>query len=198
MRAIANTSIKIALGISLITYCSCSHDQTKEDNSTLVNETRKTITEKNNETPIEKKVSENQADLIKTVVSVSGQVIKQIKKNDSIKAAHRDKLFAYQVGFPIKDIDEVFETFGLIDNSESFYVLKKSRKEYYIIYLTDKSLKEMNDSIDSFKSKLPAEISTIVKTINLTSLCSKREKLMRGEDLTKRKQDQELPCLICN
>ena len=67
-------------------------------------------------------------------------------------------------------------------------------EEHYI----EQSLKEMNDSIDSFKNKLPTEISTVIKTINLTSLCSKREKLMRGEDLTKRKQDQELPCLICN
>jgi hypothetical protein len=135
---------------------------------------------------------------IGAAVDLGKFVFSTIKINDSIKMANREKMFAYQIGLPMSDKSQVFEEYKKIHDSTGLFVMKVSRRDYYIVKYDGRSKEELEDNLDNFNALLSIDISGNAKVINLMSLCSKREKLMRGENLTKRKETIELPCLICD
>lgn len=130
---------------------------------------------------------------IKTL-EISSVFFRKMKTNDSIKMANREKMFAYQIGFAISDKDEVFDLFNKLEDTKDIYVLKQSRKDYFIIKYEGKGEKELKDSLLLFEKQIGQD----AKVVNLMTLCSKNEKLMVGEKLTKRKDDTEIPCLVCD
>lgn len=177
---------------------SCEQTPPKTDDSVVV---EPSPVNGNTESSTESTTSSNEKiakEVISATVDLTKTVVKTLKVNDSIRMANREQMYAYQIGLPIKDKDEVFEEYAKLDNTEAVYVLKKSRKEFYLLKYEGKTREELNEGLEEYKNSMPSELSGSAKVINVMSLCSKREKLMVGEPLTKRKEKEEIPCLICN
>jgi hypothetical protein len=132
-------------------------------------------------------------------IELGKDLIKQFKTNDSIREAERERIYGYRIGFPIKDVDEVFEIYKQFENTEHIYVLKQSHKEYYLFYSNGGTEKQLSDSLQSFRAQLPEGLREHVIVMNMTKLCTNsKEKIMMGANLSKRKEDFEIPCLICD
>jgi len=141
---------------------------------------------------------ETAKEVIDVTLEVGKVFIKNLKTNDSIKMSKREKMYAYQIGLPIRHERDLFEEYKKLYDVESVFILKKSRKDHYIVKYEGKSKEELEAGLENFKNDLPPEIVGGVKIINMGIFCSKREKLMVGEKITKRKEETELPCLICD
>lgn len=177
---------------------SCEQTSPKTNDSVVV---ETTSAQESTESTSESTTSSNEKivkEVISATVDLTKTVIKTLKVNDSIRVANREQMYAYQIGLPIKHEDEVFEEYAKLENTESVYVLKKSRKEFYLLKYEGKPKEELNDGLEEYKKSIPSDLSGGAKVINVMSLCSKREKLMVGESLSKRKENEEIPCLICN
>lgn len=203
-----NCCVLLVISVSL-SFTSCDEEPT--ESVTNINITTKQPSENNTTQNANGSNSENNGHVsipktdeekielaVNTAIDIRQLVVKRIQTNDSIRMANREKMYAYQIGMPFSDLDEVFEEFNKFDNTEDFYVLKKSKRDYYLIKYDGKTEGELRDALSDFKNQLPADANGTAKIINLMSLCSKREKLVVGEKLTKRKIDTEIPCLICN
>ncbi len=176
----------------------CEQAPSKTNDSVLV---ESTPVKENTESSTGETTSSNEKiakEVISATVDLTKTVIKTLKVNDSIRIANREQMYAYQIGLPIKDKDEVFEEYAKLDNTEAVYVLKKSRKEFYLLKYEGKTKEELNQGLEDYKNSISPDLSGSAKVINVMSLCSKREKLMVGDPLTKRKEKEEIPCLICN
>lgn len=178
------------------TVASCDPAPPKTDNSVVVEPGP--VTEESNPGKSESSSDEKIVkEVVNATVDLTKTVIKTLKVNDSIRVANREQMYAYQIGLPIRHKDEVFEAYGKLENTESVYVLEKSRKEFYIIKYEGKTKEELTDGLEDYRRSVPAALSGGAKVINVMSLCSKRDKLMVGESLKKRKEKNEIPCLIC-
>jgi len=182
---------------SVFVFISCREAKPKNDESVVINP--KPVDEET--TPKKETENKSNEELIAEVaiagIDIGKTVIKNMKVNDSIRLANREQMFAYKIGLPISNEDALFEAYKSLGNMESVFVLEKSRKEFYLIKYEGKTEEELSGSLDEFKALIPPGISGSVTIINLMSLCSKRDKLMVGEAIKKRKEDIELPCLIC-
>lgn len=182
--------------LCLLAACGRDQEQAETDIAIKVNTS-------NNDTVIVQQINETEkaktdAELIEEAaiktLEISRDFFRNMKTNDSIKMANREKMFAYQIGFAINDKDEVFDLFNKLADTKDIYVLKQSRKDYFVIKYEGKGEKELNDSLLHFEKQIGQD----AKVINLMTLCSKKEKLMLGEKLTKRKEDAEIACLVCD
>jgi hypothetical protein len=190
------TLILAVMAVGMITACEPAPPKT--DDSIVV---QSEPAPEQSESSTESTTSSNEKiakEVINATVDLTKTVIKTLKVNDSIRVANREQMYAYQIGLPIKDKDDVFEEYGKLENTESVYVLKKARKEYYLIKYEGKTKDELSAGLDDYRKSIPSDLSGGAKVINVMSLCSKREKLMVGESLTKRKENEEIPCLICD
>jgi hypothetical protein len=135
----------------------------------------------------------------KVAVDVTQDAIADKRKNDSIREAHREKMFAYQIGIEKTDKDDVFDTYKkLMDlNVTGLYVVKKSRKDYVLVKYDAKLEDELNQGLDAFRVQV-ASVETKVDVKNLMDFCGLKEMLKKGSNLTERKQDFEVPCLVCD
>jgi|GEM_PF-5886092 len=188
----------LAVLIFASTLFSCETAPPKTNDSVVV---EPAPVNENTESSTESTTSSNEKitkEVINATVDLTKTVIKTLKVNDSIRVANREQMYAFQIGLPIRHKDNVFEEYGKLENTESIYVLEKSRKEYYIIKYEGKSQEELIDALEEYRKTIPSDLSGGVKVINIMSLCSKRDKLMVGENLRKRKENEEIPCLICN
>lgn len=189
----------LVIGASMMTSCEEAPPKT---NDSIVVEPTPSPTQESTENSTESTPSSSNEKIAKEVINatvdLTKTVIKTLKVNDSIRVANREQMYAYQIGLPIRHEDEVFEEYAKLENTESVYVLKKSRKEFYLLKYEGKAKEELNEGLEDYKKSIPSDLSGSAKVINVMSLCSKREKLMVGESLTKRKQKEEIPCLICN
>ena len=162
---------------------------------TVANENAPQIAEEEQEpSKLEEKIVEEAIDV---AVDLTKLMVRKLRVNDSIRMSNREKMFAYQIGFPLNNKEETFEVFKGIKDSIGLFVLKVSRKDYYVVKFDGSSKEELESGLDNYNKTLSPDIGR-AKVINLASLCSRREKLMRGENLTKRKEEIELPCLICD
>lgn len=191
------TFINAIILLTLAGLISCDNSSPKTDTSVVVqNDTVKeeSTTSSNSNTTSNEKIIE---EVVTASIDLTKTVIKNLKVNDSIRVANREQMFAYQIGLPIANKEDVFEEYDKLEDTESVYVLEKSRKEFYIIKYEGKTKDELNEGLEEYKKRVPSTLSGTAKVINLMSLCSKRDKLMVGESLTMRKKNNELPCLIC-
>lgn len=193
---VLKTLILAVMTIGMTT--SCEPAPPKTDNSVVV---QNGPTPEHTESSTGSATSSNEKiakEVINATVDITKTVIKTLKVNDSIRVANREQMYAYQIGLPIKNKDDVFEEYGKLENTESVYVLKKGRKEYYLIKYEGKSKDELSAGLEDYRKSIPSDLSGGAKVINMMNLCSKREKLMIGESLTKRKENEEIRCLICD
>lgn len=180
-------------------FTSCCSDQPPKDEILPVTMGVETAPEPNDNTNTEKSSEEIIKEAVEASIETTKDVIKNLKKNDSIRFANREDVYAYRLGLPIRDEDEVFELYKTLYEIENIYVVKQSRKDYYLVYYNGNSEKQLNDSLEVFKATLPDQIRNEIVVLNLMELCTKsKQKLMRGEKLTKRREEAEIPCLICD
>jgi len=176
----------------------CVNEPPKQDTSVIVEDSGIAAPAETTESEQKDEDIETVKEAVSLTIDLGKTFIKNLKVNDSIKMAHREKMFAYQVGLPIRHERDVFEEYKKLYDVESVYILKISRKDHYIIKYEGKSEEDLQKGLEDFKSQLPSEISGGVKIINLAKLCSKRENLKIGEKISRRKENIELPCLICD
>lgn len=189
--------VKVFVAVLILSSCSDFDEEKQSEVSINIESSNNdtVIVQQVNETSIQPKTQEEIIEdaVIKTI-ALSIDYFKNMKVNDSIKMASREKMFAYQIGFAINDKDELFEQFKKLDDKENIYVLKQSRNDYFLIKYSGKGEKELLDSLQLFENSINQD----VKVINMMELCSKNKKLVRGEKLTKRKEVSEIPCLVCD
>lgn len=192
--------VLVLLVILLVIACDDSGEGKMEISSTINESTTNNSTQVNIEPAAD---TFNTAELVQesaeALFTLGENLIKKHKEKDSIRAAEREKLFAYRIGLPINDKDQVFEMYNKLTATENIYALKQSRQDYYLVYYNGYSKKQLEDSLEAFRAKLPTEFKNTLKVVNIMELCSdSRQNLMVGEKLTKRKSDDEIPCLICD
>lgn len=186
----------IFISISACMFSSCGRNSPKDDNNVVISDNTNEIQAEETKPENKSEINEIVKEVVPVVVDLTKTVIKNIKINDSIKMANREQMFAYQLGLPIRHEEELFEAYHKLSNTESIYVLEL-RKEYYLIKYEGKSKSELETELDNVKEELSANVTGAIKVKNLMDLCSKREKLIVGDNITRRKEEIELPCLIC-
>ncbi len=181
--------------LCLLVACGSNSEQSETDIAIKVSTS-------NNDTVIVQQLSDSEktkskeeiyAELAVKGLEFGRDVFKNMKTNDSIKMANREKIYAYQIGLAISDKDVVFDLYSKLANTDDIYVLK-SRKDYFIIKYDGNGEKELNDSLLGFKKMFGQNVSVV----NLMDLYSKNRKLVRGENLTKRTDDTKIQCLVCD
>ncbi len=187
--------------VLLCGYYSCSDNTSKKDDGYVsqpsnikVEEEKKLDKDQNTKEDANEEINEEALDL---AVDVSKLVITNLKVNDSIRRANRSIMFAFQIGLPIKNLEEVFEVYNSLSDIESVYILKLGRKEHYLIKYEGKTEEELLKQKEVFKQTLSSEVTGGVKVVNLMRLCSKKAKLMVGEKILNKEEKIEIPCLIC-
>lgn len=177
--------------INLLTSCDTPE---KQDNSVVIGDNTEAPAPESKPESKPKTDEELAKELVTIGIDFTKTVIKTMKINDSIKMANREQMYAYRIGFPISSEEQVFELYNQLTDQKDIYVLKESKKDYHLIKYEGKSKLELESTQEEFKKQIGQDISVI----NIMSLCSKNKKLMRGDNLAKRKEEVEIPCLICD
>lgn len=178
-----------------VAICACEPDRPPKDNYTIqepaISEESPAAEAKTDEALIKEAIT--------TAVDLGKNLLKQHKINDSVREANREQMYAYRIGFPMKDDDQVFELYSELDLTDNVYALKQSRKEYYLFYYNGNSRQQLEDSLEDFKKLLPENLRSNVAIVNMMQLCTNsRQKLMKAENLKQGKENAEIPCLVCD
>lgn len=199
--------------VLLVFLCSCSETKNKEN--IVVSEQGDTLVrpiapessgeiysnEVILETPDAEENNEVNEEIAKEAIGAAVDITKflitNLKKNDSIRMANREKMFGYQIGFKIKHADDVLDLYEKIPDKAGVFIIKAGRKHYYLVKYEGKSKEELVDQLDDYNSTIPLDLGR-AGVINLNTLCSRREKLTRDEDLNSHKEGASIPCLICD
>jgi|JI10StandDraft_1071094.scaffolds.fasta_scaffold10559_9 hypothetical protein len=187
------TKLTLIILLSINILSSCADAPPKQDNSLVIdnNPTEPSATETENKPKTDAEIAK---EIVTAGIDLTKTVIKTMKINDSIKTANREQMYGYRIGFPISSEEQVFEVYNKLTDRKDIYVLKESKKDYHLIKYEGKSKQELENAKEEFEKLIGQDASVI----NIMSLCSKNKKLMRGDNLAKRKEDVEIPCLICD
>lgn len=169
--------------------------ENKSDISATNNVTEVNVVQDSDTTKAAKLIAET----TEALITLGENIIKNHKVKDSIRSAEREKLYGYRIGLPISDKDEVFEAYNKLNATENIYALKQTRQDYFLVYYNGFSKEQLEDSLETYRLKLPSEFKNTLKVINIMDLCSNsKQNLMVDEKLSKRKSETEIPCLICD
>jgi hypothetical protein len=159
-----------------------------------------TTTETQNENQNKNNDVENLLKAGEMIASLADDAIESKRVKDSIRLANKEKMFAYQIGFEITDKDELFKTYNKLTEAgvSNLYALKQGKEDFILVKYEAKSETELRDSLNSFKQTIAGVHSEKIEVINLMSKCDKKEIVKKGENISKRKEDYEIPCLICD
>ncbi len=202
--------------ILFLFLCSCSETSSNKNENVVVNaqgdtlvpaivpeasgeiHSNEVVTQESQNTEENNEVNEEIAkEAIGAAVDITKFLITNLKKNDSIRVANREKMFGYQIGFKIKHANDVLAMYEKIPDKTGVFIIKASRKHYYLVKYEGKSREELVDKLDDYNNTIPLELGR-AGVINLNTLCSRREKLTRDEDLDSRQEGVSIPCLICD
>lgn len=174
----------------------CSDSVPKSDQSTVVKSNRNDSEKETSERT--KTESEVIIDAGTTLLETGAQLLKTKRLNDSIRLAKREKMFAYQLGVPLKSEKLVIEAYGKLSNVDGVCALRKSRNEYLLIKYEDKSEKQLDEDLESYKSEHAGEIMGEVRKVDLVKECGKRKKPILSGRISKRKGNVQIDCLTCD
>lgn len=120
------------------------------------------------------------------------------KRNDSIKMARRDKMYAYQLGVAFKDEAPLLDAYEKLSNQENVLAFKKSRKEYMLVLYKGNSLEEMKSELETYRDNYEGQITGEVKIIDLMQECGRRKQPKSAGTISKRKKKTVVECLTCS
>jgi hypothetical protein len=174
----------------------CSDPPQRQDTSTVVHSEPKE--EKKQESKKEISKLELAADVLKTGMEMGRDAMDRKRQRDSVAIATRDKMFAYQLGVPIRTEKGVFEAYEKLSDVEGVCVLKRSRKEYLLIKLQGEDEHQLYVDLVSYKEEHGAEVIGKIEVIDLVAECGKGKRPNWASKLKKRKSAIEIDCLTCN
>jgi hypothetical protein len=132
------------------------------------------------------------------IVDAGKNLVEAKRKNDSILESKREKMFAYQLGVPMKSKDQVVEAYEKLSDTKGVYVLKKSRKEYVLVKYEDKPESQVDEELQDYKDDHAEEVIGEIKKVDLVKECGKRKKPVLSSRIKKRKDDTQIDCLTCD
>ena len=133
------------------------------------------------------------------ILNAIGDAVENKRKRDSIFEANKDKHFAYKIGFEKTDRNDVFDTYKKLIELKipGLYALETGRKEYVVISYEAKPEATLREQLEAFKSQV-SSVEPHVELVNIMSFCSLKEIIKKDKNLTSRKEDVEIPCLVCD
>lgn len=138
------------------------------------------------------------ADLAKTGINVTEDLLDKKRNKDSILLANREKVWVYQIGMPKNSESDAWEAANAFANIPSICIFKESRKSYLLFQDIDRSKEMLEDSLAQFRSELEEILpGTRVKIIDLMSFCPKRKKLIESGKITRKKKAEQYKCMTC-
>jgi len=119
-------------------------------------------------------------------------------KKDSVRNANRKRIWVYQVGLPSNDNLKILENYNKLNNISNVKIFRSGRKSFFIYKDDGYTEQQLRDSLKIFQSKLAiAGIESRIDVVDLMSLCSRKEEVVRGENLRIKKEGVELLCYTC-
>lgn len=144
--------------------------------------------------------AETYIEAITAAANVASTALENKRVKDSTKLAGKEKMFAYQIGLPMKKTDQVFDLYKKLQEAKirNIYVVKNPDDDYVMVQYEDKEQEDLYTNLHSFKDSLAEITSEKIAVINLNEFCSKKDLIKKEGTLRKRKEDVEIPCLVCD
>lgn len=137
-------------------------------------------------------------DAARKLVAERRDMVNAKRKNDSIQLSKREKMFAYQLGVPMKTTKLVLEAYERLSDTKNVFALKRSKKEYILVKYDGKSESQVDNELESYIELHADEVIGEIKKVDLMALCGKRKKPILSAKLKKRKDETEVECLTCD
>lgn len=132
------------------------------------------------------------------LLDIGKELVENKRKKDSVFLSKREKMYAYQLGAPLKHEKLVMEAFQKLSDTKGVCVLKKSRKEYLLVKYENKEEEVLDQELATYKIEHSEEVIGEIKKIDLMRECGKRKRPVLSGKLKKRKSEIEIDCLTCN
>lgn len=146
-------------------------------------------------TPKAKTPESEYIDAAKEIYDITTDAIKKKKHKDSIFIANKEKIWAYQIG-TIKKRKAAWELYEKVKDIEGISFFKISRRKYLVVIYNGNTEEELNNTLNEF-SAITDSIGEKLKVINMTSYCSKKEKIVEQEQLRNRKKKYQVRLYEC-
>ncbi|MCC6372972.1 MAG: hypothetical protein IT236_18360 [Bacteroidia bacterium] len=174
---------------------SCTEDSPKEDTSITVDTTNyeTSLADSTSKSRVQEIIADGMA-----IIDAKNELLERKRKNDSIRLSRREKMFAYQLGLPLKNEKLLMEAFEKLSDPTSVYALKKSNTEYLLVKFEDKSEEDLDTELDAYKAEHADEVIGSIKKIDLVRECGKKKMPVLAGKIKKRKNDTQIDCLICD
>lgn len=130
------------------------------------------------------------------ILNTTMDLVERQRIKDSINAANKEKMYAYQIGLKYKEKD-AFNAYNTLSDAgiSNIYIFKAGRKEYYIVKYEAKDKAELEQSIEDLKTQLGNNGTEGVDVVNLMDYCSSNETIAK---YTKSENGVEIRCLMCD
>jgi hypothetical protein len=190
MRILNRTFQILYFAVTMI-LASCMDTTEKEDNSVFVE--TDTATEAREETEVETAVRN-----AKVIINAGQELIDKKRRRDSIRMAGREKMFAYQLGFIIKEKSGAVEAYKRLNDTKGVFILKKGKHKYLLVKFEDKDEMVLLDELDDYIAEHGDEITGAVKIIDLVNECGRHKKPVQDASIEEKRSDLSIDCLTCN
>jgi hypothetical protein len=141
------------------------------------------------------------AEVAPQIIETGKEIVASVKENkqkkDSICEATRPKMWACQLGAPVSGEKALWKTFKELKNIPNVFAFKESRRTYTLVKGWFDTEEAARNAADELKQETAA-LGMFVKAVDLSALCSRKEKIIKSEDVTSGKEDTGIPCYICD
>lgn len=202
---IKNQLLKLIHLLFCLGIVSCSEAPPKEDQlsetTLLIADQTETLEQPEN---IEDTSADIQSDIelviekSEVIFDMGKELIENKRRKDSVLLSKREKMYAYQLGAPLKHEKLVIEAYQKLSDTKGVCVLKKSRKEYLLVKYENKEEDVLDYELEEYKQEHADEVIGEIKKIDLMRECGKRKKPILSGKLKKRKGKIEINCLTCD
>jgi len=173
---------------------SCNSESFKEDTSNFVEAGDHTIAIY--DTSPKSRVQEILEDG-KVVINAGKELLNEKRKNDSIKLSRREKMFAYQLGLPIKNEKLLMEAYKKLSSTQDIYAFKRDKNEYLLVKYEDLPREELELGLEAYRNLHANEVIGAIKIIDLAWECGKRKMPVLTYKIKMRKDTTQINCLTC-
>lgn len=134
-------------------------------------------------------------DAAKEIYDITTDAIKTKKHKDSIFIANKEKIWAYQIGTP-KKRDAAWDLYEKVKDIDGVCFFKIARKEYLVIIHNGYGEDDITHAMTSTQAEIDS-IGETLKIINMTTFCSKKEKVIEQKRLRNKRKNYEVRLYEC-
>jgi hypothetical protein len=200
MKPIATLSI-LALTFFLVCCNENSSDITNNNSNTAQPAAQSQSSDPGASSPDTKKSDgEMYLEAFTAAANVASDALENKRMKDSVKLAHKEKMYAYQIGLPMKEKDQVFDLYKKLGEAEvkNVYVVRNPDDDYILVQYEAKEQDLLYENLKNFRDSLSDITSEKIAVVNLTEFCSKKDIIKKDGTLKKKREDVEIPCLVCD